>query len=846
MTSRKIPKVLLNIKKNLMLYVVALMVFGILTPLIFAMDRGNYSSDESVLDTSENTMPPTPTYELVSSEDAYSIGAEEYGDQDGDTLIPDATMKRDYLEGNVNMYTSGSESTIKQFSTINLSYSRFEPVDQNADLKSTLNSYIQGRRDNSSYNFRYQNYYLVEFEEKNSIRRFGFFSVNTDIPDMRLQSTQYFVVLQDLNNSNLYLCDATQSFALSYQCHFDSILSSQEIADYTSNIADQPYKLPWRRGELYRVSQDKTNNFSHDDPYNYHSLDFAMHEGAELVASRSGTVVSAYDGSNRGAVDFFHCSQWITYTNYLVINHGDGTSSFYAHLQFDSLKVEVGDYVSQGQLIANVGSTGCSSGPHLHFSIQKEVDKNYGNSSGGYLRRTVPFSFSDTNVISTDQFGNVFYPNFYQSDNGYYRFFKDQRVLNLVSNLNTRGSISDSTSACGSANYQATLGQEGTILSSTPILCSGLLRWQVQWDGGVSGWVAQNDTVQNLLWYSPNQLYPVADTGCNDYTFDSYCGSFFKGINLGKPEQSVLRTDFDQLEFDFGNSNISNELGNTNYSAIFRGREDLSEGEYIIRASTGGGVKVFVGQTYDKTNQVINQWDNNSQNEFESKPLELSGEVWVRVEYAHTSGNSNLSFSFIPYSDPVPTDPSVGIRSESSSIFEDQTTPVSYDLFQIQNSDIQSIVWKVDGVEQFGATSEVFEFSDSVAGTYSVSVEIVDNDSNLYTDSTTIEVLEPEYVAAQSNYAGLSVEYNSAKAKLRVVGQIQSPSDCRTDELRTYYLKQKVDETGYYFIRTPFLQSEQTHFYCGMGLESIEIDETYSMTLTQEEIDSITTLIWSS
>ena len=53
--------------------------------------------------------------------------------------------------------------------------------------------------------------------------------------------------------------------------------------------------------------------------------------------------------------------------NYVVINHGDGFSSLYAHMQ--GLIVKAGDYVKQGQTIGYVGSTGLSTGPHLHFTI---------------------------------------------------------------------------------------------------------------------------------------------------------------------------------------------------------------------------------------------------------------------------------------------------------------------------------------------------------------------------------------------------------------------------------------------------------------------------------------------
>lgn len=86
----------------------------------------------------------------------------------------------------------------------------------------------------------------------------------------------------------------------------------------------------------------------------HNGVDFAAYRGTPIYATRSGTVTKAI-------------SLTYSYGNYVVINHGDGFSSLYAHM--DYFVVEEGQYVTQGQLIGYVGSTGNSTGNHLHLTF---------------------------------------------------------------------------------------------------------------------------------------------------------------------------------------------------------------------------------------------------------------------------------------------------------------------------------------------------------------------------------------------------------------------------------------------------------------------------------------------
>ncbi|MFJ8941235.1 M23 family metallopeptidase [Streptomyces sp. NPDC102365] len=94
--------------------------------------------------------------------------------------------------------------------------------------------------------------------------------------------------------------------------------------------------------------------------------DFAVSSGTQVVAAHGGTVVKT--GGN-GAGD------GPAYGNAVVIKHGNGTYSQYAHLS--RVDVKPGQVVKTGQRIARSGNTGNSSGPHLHFEIRTTA--NYGS-----------------------------------------------------------------------------------------------------------------------------------------------------------------------------------------------------------------------------------------------------------------------------------------------------------------------------------------------------------------------------------------------------------------------------------------------------------------------------------
>lgn len=84
-------------------------------------------------------------------------------------------------------------------------------------------------------------------------------------------------------------------------------------------------------------------------------VDLAAPTGTKILASASGTVLLARNGYNGG------------YGNMVIIKHPNGTQTLYAHQS--KIVTNTGDQVSQGEVIGYVGSTGRSTGPHLHYEI---------------------------------------------------------------------------------------------------------------------------------------------------------------------------------------------------------------------------------------------------------------------------------------------------------------------------------------------------------------------------------------------------------------------------------------------------------------------------------------------
>ncbi|HCA20133.1 MAG TPA: M23 family peptidase [Treponema sp.] len=88
-----------------------------------------------------------------------------------------------------------------------------------------------------------------------------------------------------------------------------------------------------------------------------------MHNGIDMAAPTGSSIFAVKSGSVKYAITLDP-----TYGNYVILDHGGGMTSLYAHMS--KMLVKTGDSVAAGQVIGRVGTTGLSTGPHLHFEIR--------------------------------------------------------------------------------------------------------------------------------------------------------------------------------------------------------------------------------------------------------------------------------------------------------------------------------------------------------------------------------------------------------------------------------------------------------------------------------------------
>lgn len=143
------------------------------------------------------------------------------------------------------------------------------------------------------------------------------------------------------------------------------------------------YLPPFPRGQRYYIGQAFGGKFSHNRPESQYAVDITLPEGTPVLAARSGVVMAVDDDFFGAGLDV---DKYGERANTVRVLHEDGTMAVYAHLQVDSVEVSPGQAVLEGEQLALSGNTGYSSGPHLHFAIQRNA---------GTRLESVRFAFRD-------------------------------------------------------------------------------------------------------------------------------------------------------------------------------------------------------------------------------------------------------------------------------------------------------------------------------------------------------------------------------------------------------------------------------------------------------------------
>jgi len=160
-----------------------------------------------------------------------------------------------------------------------------------------------------------------------------------------VQAADVITMFDDLSHS---IDTRTAQFASLEQVILDRQLSAQVM----------PAGRPVREGYISSYFGQRMDPFSGEEAM-HKGIDFATEAGADVLAVASGIVT--WSGPREG------------YGNLIEINHGNGYTTRYAHNA--ATLVSVGDTVQRGEAVALVGSTGRSTGPHVHFEVLRDGTK---------------------------------------------------------------------------------------------------------------------------------------------------------------------------------------------------------------------------------------------------------------------------------------------------------------------------------------------------------------------------------------------------------------------------------------------------------------------------------------
>ncbi len=179
-----------------------------------------------------------------------------------------------------------------------------------------------------------------------------------------------------------------------YNYHFDWARGDFNTVHNNNYI----YGLPYPKGRKFKVSQSCNGSFTHSGHSQY-AIDFKMPVDTPVHAAREGLVVDIKEDSSIGG----NSKSYIEHSNYIIIEHPDGTLGEYHHVKHNGVIVNLGQYIHKGDLIGYSGNTGYTRGAHLHFIVRTANDVGKSIS--------IPSQFSTNNGIVVCPKKNTYHLN---------------------------------------------------------------------------------------------------------------------------------------------------------------------------------------------------------------------------------------------------------------------------------------------------------------------------------------------------------------------------------------------------------------------------------------------------
>ena len=199
---------------------------------------------------------------------------------------------------------------------------------------------------------------LKEFEERIRVlanvndanKNEGLFGVGGSAPDdlnPNIELTQrHQRLMKDMHQHIDQLKKATENQQKDFSCLYKTLEIQKNLMAQTPSIRPAKGWVTSRFG--YRVSPFTGSREFHE------GWDIANHKGTEVIATADGVISFADEKGSFGKL--------------IIIDHGHGITTRYAHL--DKTFFKQGDRISRGQIIASMGNTGRSTGPHLHYEVR--------------------------------------------------------------------------------------------------------------------------------------------------------------------------------------------------------------------------------------------------------------------------------------------------------------------------------------------------------------------------------------------------------------------------------------------------------------------------------------------